>query len=243
VLLNVHHLGDPDGEPLVCLHGVSGHGRRFGPLAERLGNRHVIAPDLRGHGGSGKEPPWDMGTHVNDLLETIDVPMADWAGFSYGGRIAAQIAAMYPERVRSLILLDPALQLPPELAHQKADGARTREEYASWEEAVEGQKDPDDPYDTPRHHFEDEVRENFVLSEGRYVAKWDPAMTVVAFSEMSRTAPPEAPVPTLTIEGDASWVPPLGRGTVVRTRAGHGVLWDAFDETAEAIRSHLESRP
>jgi lipase len=243
VRLNVHHLGDPAGEPLVCLHGLSGHGRRFVHLAERLKDRHVIAPDLRGHGASGKEPPWDIATHVNDLLETIEVPMADWLGFSYGGRIAAHIAFQYPERVRSLILLDPALQFPPALAHVRADRARTREEYGSFEEAVQGQKDPDDPYETPRIHLEEEVRENFVLSENRYIARWDPAMAVVAFSEMARPAPPEAGVPTLTVLGDASWVPALPRGEVATLRSGHGVLWDALDETAEAVRTHLESRP
>jgi lipase len=243
VLLHVHHLGDPDGDPLVCLHGVCGHGRRFVHLADRLPGRHLIAPDLRGHGASGKQPPWDVITHVNDLLETIEPPMADWLGFSFGGRLAAEIAARYPERVRSLILLDPALQLPPELAHAKADGARARDEYATFEEAVKGEKDPDDPYETPRHHLEEEVRENFVLQDGRYVARWDPAAVVVAFSEMARTAPPDAEVPTLTIEGDESWVPARGRGTVKRLNSGHGVLWDALDDTARAVHRHLESRP
>ena len=239
----MHHLGDPAGEPLVCLHGVTGHGRRFVHLADRLRDRHVIAPDLRGHGASGKEPPWDIATHVNDLLETIDVPMADWLGFSFGGRIAAELAARYPERVRSLELLDPALHFPPELAHERADGARESEEYATWDEAVRGQKDPDDPYETPRHHLEEEVRENFLLSEDRYVARWDPSMVVVTFSELARPAPPEADVPTLSVLGDASWVPSFDRGTVVRLKSGHGLLWDALDDTAEAVRSHLESRP
>ena len=241
--LHVHHLGDPAGEPLVCLHGVSGHGRRFIHLADRLKDRHVIAPDLRGHGQSGKEPPWDIATHVQDLLETIEEPMADWLGFSYGGRIAAEIAARYPERVRSLTLLDPALRLPAQIAHARADRARQREEYPSFDAAVEGQKDPDDPYDTPRHHLEEEVHENFLLSEHRYIARWDPSMAVVAFSEMSRPAPPEADVPTLSVQGDKSWVPAHNRGTLKMLRSGHGVLWDALDETAEAVRSHLESRP
>jgi lipase len=227
----------------VCLHGLSGHGRRFVHLADRLPGRRLIAPDLRGHGRSGKEPPWDIATHVQDVLETIEEPMADWLGFSYGGRIAAEIAARYPERVRSLSLLDPALRLPAGLAHERADSSREGESYGSWEDAVAGQKDPDDPYDTPREHLEEEVRENFVLSENRYSPRWDPSMAVVAWSEMTRPAPPEAEVPTLTIEGDKSWVPAHGRGTVVTLKSGHGVLWDALDDTAEAVRSHLESRP
>jgi lipase len=222
---------------------VSGHGRRFVHLAERLPDRTVIAPDLRGHGASGKAPPWDIGTHVQDLLETIEEPFADWLGFSFGGRLAAQLAAQYPERVRSLVLLDAALQFPPELARQRADGARETERYDSFEAAADGQKDPDDPYDTPRAHLEEEVRENFVHEDGVYTAKWEPAMVVVAFSELARPAPPPTDHPTTSVVGDASWVPRAERGDTVVLRSGHGVLWDAFDETAAAVDRHLHRRP
>ena len=50
--------GDESLPTLVCLHGVTGHGRHFEQLAERLSDRfHVAAFDLRGHGGSPWEPP------------------------------------------------------------------------------------------------------------------------------------------------------------------------------------------
>ena len=32
--LNLHEWGDPSAPPVVCLHGVSAHGRRFRRLAE-----------------------------------------------------------------------------------------------------------------------------------------------------------------------------------------------------------------
>ena len=239
--LHVHTFGE--GPPLVCLHGVSGHGRRFVHLAERLPGRTVLAPDLRGHGASGKEPPWDIATHVQDLLETIDEPFADWLGFSFGGRLAAQVAFQYPERVRSLILLDAALHLPPGLARRRADGARATERYTDFESAIEGQKDPDDPYDTPRAHLEEEVRENFSSQDGVYTGKWEPAMVVAAYGEMAKPAPPVTDHPTTSIVGDASWVPRAERGETVVLRSGHGVLWDAFDETAAAVEQHLHRRP
>jgi lipase len=241
VRLNVHRWGE--GPPLVCLHGISGHGRRFIHLANRLSDRTVIAPDLRGHGSSGKEPPWDIGTHVLDLLETIDEPFADWLGFSFGGRVAAQMAAQYPERVRSLILLDAALQFPADLALKRADGARATESYDGFEAAVKGQKDPDDPYETPREHLAEEVRENFVHEDGVYTARWEPAAVVVGFSELARPAPPPTDHPTTSVVGDRSWVPRAERGEVVELRSGHGVLWDAFDETAAAVERHLHRRP
>ncbi len=72
--LHVHQWGEASAPPLLCLHGVSSHGRRFRRLAEqRLAGRHrVIAPDLRGHGLSEWDPPWDLETHVGDISETLD---------------------------------------------------------------------------------------------------------------------------------------------------------------------------
>ncbi len=84
MLLHVHEWGDPAAPPLVCLHGVTAHGRRFRRLAEeRLARRfHVLAPDLRGHGRSGWEPPWNIATHAGDLLETVAVERASWLGMT-----------------------------------------------------------------------------------------------------------------------------------------------------------------
>ena len=49
---------------VVCLHGVTNHGRHFAKLAEALPGFHVLAPDLLGHGSSPYEPPWDLETHI-----------------------------------------------------------------------------------------------------------------------------------------------------------------------------------
>ena len=79
--LNTYEWGDESASLVVCLHGVTGHGLRFRKLAEeRLANRfHVVAADLRGHGHSTWDEPWDIATHVADLLDTFDEP-ANWIG-------------------------------------------------------------------------------------------------------------------------------------------------------------------
>ena len=70
--LHVHEWGDPSGPPLVCLHGVTGHGERFARLAqERWSDRRVVAPDMRGHGRSTWEPPWGYDAQLESLLETL----------------------------------------------------------------------------------------------------------------------------------------------------------------------------
>ncbi len=40
------------GPPVLGLAGLGSSGRTFGPLAEDLGDRHVVSPHLRGRGGS-----------------------------------------------------------------------------------------------------------------------------------------------------------------------------------------------
>src|ERR671937_553618 len=96
--LNLHEWGDPGAPPVVCLHGISAHGRRFRKLAEeRLAPRfHVLAPDLRGHGKSGHDPPWDIATHLDDVLETVGAGAATWLAHSFGGRLLVELAVRRP---------------------------------------------------------------------------------------------------------------------------------------------------
>src|SRR5580692_10121089 len=51
--LNYVDWGNPDAPPLVLVHGGRDHCRNWDWVAEDLRrDYHVIAPDLRGHGGS-----------------------------------------------------------------------------------------------------------------------------------------------------------------------------------------------
>ena len=125
--LNTYEWGDPAGRPLICLHGVTGHGGRFALLASRLPAHRVIGVDLRGHGHSGADPPWDIPTLIADLVETADdlgVESAAWLGHSFGGRIVAELSAAAPERVERVVLLDPAMRIEPDVAYTSAEGLR-----------------------------------------------------------------------------------------------------------------------
>ena len=104
--LHLHEWGCADAPPVVCLHGVTSHGARFAHLAERLSGFRVLAPDLRGHGRSGWEPPWRLETHVEDVLETaaaVRVDTAAWIGHSFGGRVLLELAARCPECIERVV--------------------------------------------------------------------------------------------------------------------------------------------
>src|SRR5437588_9527469 len=118
--LHMHEWGDADAPALVCLHGITAHGRRFRRLAEeRLARRfRVLAPDLRGHGRSGYEPPWTIAAHLEDVVETLaeaGVERAAWIGHSFGGRLVLELAAREPDRLDRAALLDPVIQVLPHI--------------------------------------------------------------------------------------------------------------------------------
>lgn len=254
--LNTYEWGDASAPLVVCLHGVTGHGLRFRKLAEeRLASRfHVVAADLRGHGHSTWDEPWDIATHVADLLDTFDQP-ADWIGHSFGGRLTMHAAALRPELVRRAVLLDPAIFIPPPHSHQLADEARQEESYGSVEEAIEARIRRSGLAHTPHELLEEEFASHgFADEDGRVRLRYSAACVSDAYRNMG-TAPPSFDalrVPTLVVVGTLSVVVTGGQLELYRQAlgdlmkievvpGGHSVLWDAFEETAAAIDAFLES--
>lgn len=246
-LLNVHEWGERGGAPVVCLHGVTGHGRRFRSLASRLDGFRVVAFDLRGHGRSTWEAPWSVETHVDDLLETVGaltVEPAAWIGHSFGGRLVAELAARHPEAVERAILLDPALHVAPAEATERAEGMRPDTSFASPDEAVDARLADGTLYTTPRVLLEDEADAHLEQgADGRWRWRHSPLAVIAAWSVMASPAPPYPAAPTLVVLGNRSWIPndvPVRPGLrTVRVPGGHSVLWDDFDATADAVEAFL----
>lgn len=103
------------GEPsFVLLHGLMGTATTFLPLMEALGSeRHVIAIDLPGAGGSDRDSRlsphlWSFSQCVFGLLNALDVETPMLVGHSHGGAVALHLAASEPGRICALALLAPA---------------------------------------------------------------------------------------------------------------------------------------
>jgi lipase len=248
VRLNTYEWGDPAGRPLLCLHGVTGHGRRFALLAPRLPGHRLIGVDLRGHGYSGSEPPWSIATHIADLVETaaaLGIESAAWLGHSFGGRIVAELSAAVPHRVARAILLDPAMRIEPDVAYMNAEGLRPDTSFASLQEAVEAKLADGTLFTTPREIVETDIADHFEQgADGRWRARFSRVAAIVAWSEMSAPAPPLPTQPTLLVLGARSWitntvVPEAANLEIVTVAGGHSVLWDDLDETAAAVARFL----
>ena len=113
--LTVHRSGDPDAPTVVLLHGVTDSGTTWPDLLAHWGDRYdVHAPDLRGHGTSPRFTPAQMAyapevlvAAVVALLDALPGPVA-LVGHSLGGVTALRTALVRPEKVRALVVEDPA---------------------------------------------------------------------------------------------------------------------------------------
>lgn len=256
--LNLHVWGDPSAPPVVCLHGVNGHGRRYRRLAEeRLAGRfRVLAPDLRGHGNSGWEPPWTFATHVHDVLETLDaagVRRAQWVGHSFGGRLVLELAALAPERIERAALLDPAIQPLPHIGYDFAERERADRVFDSANEAIEARLETG--VLTPREHLEEEMREHLVEHpDGRFRFRYCQAAVVSIYGELTTPPPPPETlrVQTLLVHAgefglvrddqiDAYRAALGDLIDVLEVPGGHMVYWDAYEQTADAVGRFLEN--
>lgn len=252
-MLALEEWGEP-GEPrVVCLHGVTSHGRHFAKLAETgLAGYHVLAPDLLGHGSSPYEPPWSIDAHVAAIVKTVGVDPAFLVGHSFGGRLAFEIAARAPKLVPRLVLLDPALYLPPEIALAAAENARQNRAYVSFDEGIDRRYDESQLRDAPREVLEEELAGHLVWTENGFRYRYCQPAVIAAYGEMASEPPPFASVrvPTLVVLGNSSYLPydhlveahreALGDLLeVVVVEGGHTVLWDALEETSDAIARFL----
>jgi lipase len=256
MLLNTHRWGGDDSNRVVCIHGLVQNGRIYEGLGQRLlaGGRSVLAVDLRGHGRSGRKPPWNVDTHVSDLIATLEevgVERMTLVGHSFGARVAVDAAARLGDRVERLVLLDPGIEVPADRALRGAEMDRLDWNFATEDGALNALLSSESIVSAPREVVAAFVREDVKKgADGRFRFGFCPSAAVVAWSEMSLPAPPVAQIPTLLVRATV----PLfdARAQLARYREdlgdlltevvvpnGHNVLWESPDETLTAIEHFL----
>jgi pimeloyl-ACP methyl ester carboxylesterase len=106
--------GPPSGIPVLLLHGFPYDPRCYDDMISPLvaAGCRTIVPYLRGYGAtrflipdtprSGQQAA--MGNDTIELMDALALPRAAMVGFDWGGRAACVAAALWPERVQSLVL-------------------------------------------------------------------------------------------------------------------------------------------
>jgi len=116
--IDIHYLRTGgDKPPLVLLHGLTGSGACWSPLARALeAEFDVVMPDARGHGDSSAPSDGyryeDFSGDVVGLIQGLGLVAPVLLGHSMGGMTAAVVASQPTVAVRAVILADPTFLSP-----------------------------------------------------------------------------------------------------------------------------------
>lgn len=214
--LRVVTQGRGERPPVLLVHGFTGSGEAWGDdLVGALAGsgRRVVVVDLPGHGGSDvpQEPErYGMERVVDDLgrvLDGLEIPRADWVGYSMGGRVALGAAALRPERIRRLVLEGAS----PGIADAEEASARRRRDEALAEAILSEGLEPfvDAWMDKPIFRTQRRLPEERLARERRRRMSCDPeglANTLRGLGTGRQpsfwAALPEIRVPTLLLAGE-----------------------------------------
>lgn len=116
-----YEAGDPDGVPMVLLHGFMAHSGAFRRVVHPLGDQfRLIFPDLPGH---GRDPSY-LHEHVQPTVPSlvdwlhrfrravVGNTRTHWVGHSLGAMMLYRIARRDSRCIRSLALVSPGLRIP-----------------------------------------------------------------------------------------------------------------------------------
>ena len=217
----------PDREtapPVLILHGWLDQGaswRRVAAGLARAGHR-VIAPDHRGHGKTAHTPPGsyyhfpDYIADVDALFRALALPEVILVGHSMGGTISTTFAALRPERVTSLVLID-GLGPPASSPEQAVEQYRTHLKHLEAPRPVSTLADVDAAAERLRrmNPLLPEAEARFLAArctrpvEGGVVWRWDPlhrTRSPVAFDlERHMAMLRHIQAPTTLIFGAKDW--------------------------------------
>ena len=137
-------------KPLLLLHGLADHSLVWSSLGDFLAqDYHIVAPDLRGHGDSGKPSQgYSFADVIGDLEALIN--HLGWSkfhvlGHSWAGKLVPIWARQNPQLFNSLILVDPffigkmprILKVTFPLLYRLLSFLKVMGPFASYEEAIE----------------------------------------------------------------------------------------------------------
>ena len=99
------------GQSIVLMHGLASTCHIWDLVAPLLSKRFaVVALDQRGHGESDKpESGYDFATVAGDIrgfVAALEIDRPILVGHSWGGNVAIECAASYPDLVRGVCLID-----------------------------------------------------------------------------------------------------------------------------------------
>ncbi|MCV7227079.1 alpha/beta fold hydrolase [Mycolicibacterium komossense] len=257
--LQVYRYGPPGPLAVLAVHGLTGHGQRWAPLANRyLPDVTVAAPDLIGHGRSPWSAPWTIEVNATALAKVIesDQPAGPVVvvAHSFGGAVALQLAVMRPDLVKALVLLDPAVGLDGGWMRTIADAMLASPDYPDRAEA-RAEKISGSWGEVDAWLLDNDLDEHLIaLPNGRFGWRISLPAVMSYWSELARPIPiPPKGIPTTVVRATRTSPPYVSAEltTALRDRLGTDFALRDFDcdhmvaqakpeETAALIRESLQ---
>lgn len=142
--INYLQWGDPDRPGLVLIHGGAAHAHWWSFIAPQLTHQYfVLAPDLSGHGDSGRRPEYTMETWADEVMAVVaDAGGAGRpivVGHSMGGHVAIVTAARYGDDLDGAVIVDAPVRRPDPESEEGERGRmfKNPKTYPDLETAVE----------------------------------------------------------------------------------------------------------
>ena len=241
-VLNVAYAeaGPPDGPAVVLLHGWPYDIHSYvdvAPLLASAGYRAIV-PYLRGYGAtrflssetSRNGQPSALAVDVISLMDALKIEKAILAGFDWGARSANIVAALWPERCRTMVSVSGYLISSPEAGKMplppnaelewwyqfyfatergRAGYDKCRHDFSKliWQIASPKWNFDDATFDRTAASFDNPDHVAIVIHNYRWrlgLAEGEPQYAEL---EKRLAAFPVIAVPTITLEGDANGAP------------------------------------
>lgn len=255
--LNVRHAGK--GEPIVFLHNLFLNSEMWENVAASLSDSyHVILIDGPGHGESTLlAKPFlmvDFGRAAFDVLDALGLKKATFAGSSWGGVGALEVALDNPERVNAIVILNSTASgfTKDQKGYFKGVADQIRSE--GFTDEVLGHVVPMNFGKTTletRPDFVDHARKNIANSDKDSIA--NTIIAVLAGQQDYTLRFEELDVPILLLWGEEDHALPVEpymnefkdglpkAKSVVVSGGGHAVSWENPQPVADELRKFCDA--
>ena len=249
-------MGDPQGPPVVLIHGYTDNARDWVPLIPYLSKRfRLIVVDIRGHGRSDKPECCytriDFAYDIKLLLDALHIATADVMGHSLGSMITQVLAEEWPQRVRKVVFVSSTAG--PRVGSTPRKPAF---DYAAEIRKLKEPIDPDSPFmiawwDSPKP-----VNPDFIRRQRRDAANIPLAVWLAVLDQGANSADlqrnlPKLKAPALLIWGSDDPIMEEevrqtlreglpGAAVKVFEGLGHNPFWEDPEAVAQVVNKFLE---
>ena len=215
----------------------------------------LLQYDCRGQGQSDHpENPYSMEAHADDLsalMDTLNIETAHIAGISYGGEVAQAFSLKYPDKVRSLVLMDTVSEVTIELRliiQSWVDALKTGDALAFFNVTVPWNFSPE--FIANNTALLEDAKKRYALLDFPAIIRLCNAFLAVNFTKRLG----EIKVPTCIMVGELDLLKGVRYAEILKENishaeyhilmgAGHASCWERPQEFNSIILGFLTKQP